>query len=731
MYCSKCGKQNNDFDKFCGYCGEPMKPSKKICPNCKKEIEESIKFCPYCGSKVSAEISVENNSNLNVSNTAPIENNTISKGKNLSNIIKNKKMVIGACLVLIALLIGIVVLQNTNFSKSRTVMIYMVGSNLESDSGLATNDLSYLDYKKISEHKTKVVMIAGGTASWQNNYVDVNKTSIYELKENGFEEVDSREITNMGSSANLSYFLNYVYDNYKSKAYDFIYWNHGGAVDGSEYDTFYNDNLKLTDMKQGFLDSPFKGNNKLEVLSFRTCLNSTIELANIYKDHAEYLVASEEVTRGSNVASALEFLNIVMPTDDAVEYGRKEIKNYQDTINTSCYTHFGGPKEENYCFDSTYSIVDLSKIDPIISSLDTFSKEVKQELKQNYNILSKLRSNTSQYAGDDVYYDMVDLYDLSEQLSAYSKNESTKLQQAIKDAVVYNWSTNDYSHGLSIYFPYNGEVFLPKYDEITPSKNYYQLVTSFNSMKKQATSDTFSTFSSKKIDTKNHKKESADVEIQLTNEQVKNFAKARYFVFVDNKDGYYNMLYRGNTVKLEDNKLKANVKGILLKIADKDYLKDNEWIRGYEKEVTDDYTDIIGMFTVKNHVYDSRMIYAEIRIDKEHPNGYIKDIYFNDGEKDKSNSDFSAFSPVSTSLKNYNYIESFSSAYKILDENGNYNEKWSEASNGIIKGKYFNTDQFTLVKEDFSSDYNYYVIVQIWDTANNTYFSNVVKIGAE
>lgn len=731
MYCGKCGKQSNNSSKFCGYCGEPFQIEKKYCAYCGKEVEASIKFCPYCGSKVlKDEQKVANNLKVNIPQI-PNNNTQIPIQTKLSSIVKNKKIIIGICSVLIFLLIGIAFCQHFNSPKTRTVMIYMVGSNLETDTGLATSDLSKLDYQKTSDHKLKILLMAGGTTAWKNNYIDVTKTSIYEFTEKGFVEVDSREISNMGSSSTLNYFLDYVYKNYKSTKYDFIYWNHGGAVDGSEYDDIYADNLKLIDMKNAFETSQFKGKNKIEVLSFRTCLNSTLEVANIYKEHAEYLVASEEITRGAPIASALEFLNNVLPTDNAIEYGKKQIRNYQDTITTICNENFGGTGKENFCLDSTYSIVDLSKIDPINSSLDKFSGDLNRSINGNYHNAARLRANTSQYGGESVEYDMIDLYDWSKNFASFSQNNARRLQQTIKDAVIYNWSTNSYSHGLSIYFPYNADIFLGQYEEISPSKNYNQFVTTFNTLKKQSSSNTFSNFSSEKMDVKKSTKESADVEIQLTDEQVKNFAKASYYVFADNKDGYYNVLYRGDTVKIEGNTLKADVKGKLLRIADKEYLEDSEWIRGYEKESTDSYTDIIGFLVVSNHIYDSHLVNVEIRIDKKHPNGYIKNIYYDKESSKDSVNNFSATSPVNVSLKDYQVIESFSSAYKILDENGNYNDNWPDTSNGIIKGHYFATDQFTLVKEDFSSEYDYYVIVQIWDTSNKSYFSNVVKVGAE
>ena len=317
MYCKKCGNKLPDNAKFCNKCGQQVnapikKEEKKIEP---PKLEQS-----------KPPVSNQNNTNTNIKTIKSIDIN---------------KILVGAIAVVV-LIIGLVVVSGTrisnplNMGKSRTIMIYMVGSNLESKSGLATRDLQDLDYNKINANNNKVVLIAGGTEAWRNNYISQNETSIYELKENGFVKVDSRSLNNMGASDNLLYFLNYVSNNYQSDKYNFIFWNHGGAVDGSEYDDLSHDNLKLKEMDNAFSKSKFKGNNKLETISFRTCLNGTIEVANIYKKYAKYLVASEEVTIGSKADSAIRFINEVSPSENGESFGRKQIDTYKEVVTNTC-----------------------------------------------------------------------------------------------------------------------------------------------------------------------------------------------------------------------------------------------------------------------------------------------------------------------------------------------------------------------------------------------------------
>ena len=127
----------------------------------------------------------------------------------------------------------------------------MVGSDLESKSGLASRDLLDIDYEKTSKNGTKVSLMAGGAKSWNNSFVNTLETSIYELQENGFQKVEARNLSNMGTAETLSYFLNFGFERYKRVKFDLIFWNHGGAVDGNEYDQLhFNDNLKIPELKE-------------------------------------------------------------------------------------------------------------------------------------------------------------------------------------------------------------------------------------------------------------------------------------------------------------------------------------------------------------------------------------------------------------------------------------------------------------------------------------------------
>ena len=295
-------------------------------------------------------------------------------------------------LLLLIIISGIIALSRNN---SRTILIYMVGADLESEMGLASKDLNGLDYSKIPNN-TNVILIAGGSPIWYNNYVNPNETSIYELQKTGFVKVQTKSISNMGSKDLLTSFINYGYENYKASRYSLIFWNHGGAIDGSEYDDLSGDHLSLLEMKEALSKTPFNSSNKLEFIGFRTCLNGTIEVANTFKDYANYLFASEEVTRGSTIGgSALDFLNNMTGSESTITLGKKFIEGYLQTIRDLCQQTAG----IDYCVNTTYSILDLQKTDSALDSLNEFYGSI--DLNKNFNEIYKIRANEEQFAENE------------------------------------------------------------------------------------------------------------------------------------------------------------------------------------------------------------------------------------------------------------------------------------------------------------------------------------------
>lgn len=650
--------------------------------------------------------------------------NEINKTQNKNGKITKIILILTIILLIMISLFLTYKILTKNKNRTRTIMIYMVGADLESKSGLASNDLDSINYDEMDNKNINVVLIAGGSKKWNNTYIDEDETSIYELTSTGFEKIKTQNVQNMGDDKVFSSFLNYVHDNYKTNEYDLIFWNHGGAIYGSQMDELSKDILSLNEMKKGLENSPFK-EKKLELIIFRTCLNGTLEVANILDDYSKYLVASEEITYGTAFTSVLNFINKIKTNDNSYDIGYKFIESYKEHIKT-----LKSKYSKNSNIYSTYSIVNLSKVKNLTNSLNDFISEI--NIEKNYNEISKIRSNLYQYAytqSDHSEYDMVDLYNLIENLQEYNPNKAKIVLKNIEDTIEYNWATNSNSRGLSIYFPYNAndkvkKMFLNIYKDFDKLDNYYSFINKFYNI--QIGNNKTYSFNDNNISISNNKNNiNADFTLELTDEQVKGFSKAKYIVFRDNKDGYYLPIYIGGKATLNKNKLVANIKDKQLKVMDKSDKDFNGYILTLiETENSDEYikynTNVIlqNFSDFNNYKMDNAQM--NLILNKNSNNILVNNVTLINNETLKPNT-------VSVDINKYNKIGFGSSKYKIFDSKGNFTVNWS--SNGIYEGYEIDVKNIDFKLQEFDNNYDYYCIFLIYDTNNKTYYSKLIKMG--
>ena len=631
---------------------------------------------------------------------------------------------------------------SANKNVTRTIMIYMVGSNLESESQLGTADLDAINYYKLDNDNVKVVLIAGGSNKWHNDYIDGSTTAIYELKSTGFEKVKDDGLQNMGTEKTLNTFLNYVYDNYKSDKYALIFWNHGGAIQGSEYDDKYNgDSISLTEMNDAFAASPFKNDNKLEFVLYRTCLNSTLEGASILKNYSEFLIASEEVTRGIYLYPVLGFINEIAYEDSTYDVGIKYIESYKKFVSNMKLLYDLNDLDADTIY-STYAIIDLSAIDDLVDSVNDFAADI--DVKSNFNEIARVRSNMLQYGEDEPAYDTIDLYNFVNNLKDLSPTKGQKVLDNVERAVLYNWATNDSSRGISIYMPYNGETvyrnyFVNMYSDFSELGDYKNFISTFTNSLNSGT--TTLSFAQNKSEVKDDKKSGKRFTLELTDEQKERYARARYLVFKKTDDGYFRIVYNGKEVDLDGNTLSATIEGKQLKaVVTEDGERFEELIPLRETDITDEFIkyeatvslekiewyDAEGPFgdTYKDFNFSIDLANVDIIYNKK--TGKITTGNYVLIEKNESDNDIKLPNTIIVDPNDYTDIMIASSSYKILDENGNYTEDWE--SNGTITGIEGSYDTFSLETEKFDDDSEYYAVFRIYDTNNNYYYSKLVKM---
>lgn len=676
------------------------------CDNCGMVLTNGQSVCPNCGRQffnINQQVNYQNNANNNELNN------------------KKKKNIIIGLLLVIVILLGITAIILLNDGKnnrlndgSRTIMLYMVGSNLESDSKIATYDLDSIKASDIDLDKVNILLYTGGTEKW-HNFVQNDENALYKFTDDGFEKIKSEDKKNMGDADTLKDFLDYGYENYNTEYYDLILYNHGGAIQGAIYDDFTKDNLSLEDFGEALDKSKFNEKNKLNTVLFRTCLNGTIEVATVFAPYAEYLVASEEVTNGGD-SSVLNFLNDIETDDDGVEYGKKFIDAYEEQIKELDPFGFGTMP--------MYSIIDLSKVDKVNKLLGEFIESI--DLQKNYANIVRIRSNLYQYgytSFDISDYDTVDLYTLVDKLSDYSDTSKDELLEAIDEAIVYNWSKQKDSHGLSIYFPYNANKviqssFLDVYKDINDENPYYNFIGQFNNL---STSKKVSSFASSDVTKNNHVMNDREFILQLNDDQKRDYASSIYIVFRKDEDGLFNPIYSSDNTEIsDDGTLRTNISNNLIKIVD---VSDSS--EGFMMLVERSKSGTKNLST--NAVLSN--------FSSDDPSEWkttASTVYIDDNEGDPKIASYvqiDSENGVSGNILNpddYTTATFVASSYNILDSNGNFTSEWD--NNGVVSGYELRIKNIKLKMSSLDDNEDYYCVFKIRDIYGNEYYSKLLNI---
>lgn len=362
---------------------------------------------------------------------------------------------------------------------SQTVMIYIIGSDLESEVGAATLDLEEIEMSGIDTTVHNVIVFTGGATKWQNG-MSADDHGIYRLEGNELVEVESMDRMNMTDAKTLTTFLDWTYENYKTDSYSLVLWDHGGGPNvGYGHDEFYSmDCLTLPEMSASLEASPFNGDNKLEWVSFDACLMASVEVAGIFEPYANYLIASQEAEPAyGHDYKYLEILNDEGVT--GLEVGQEVVDTYMDYYD-ELYT-----QAPSYTSDITISCLDLNKYDDVKASMESlFLVATDGMIQGDYARIVRGRVKTKSFGSytTSTSFDLVDLEGLSAGLITLYP-EAKELKDALDDFVVSNESNVEGANGVSIYYPYSNmeyaEYWMEEYDTLSASDNYTEFLRNF------------------------------------------------------------------------------------------------------------------------------------------------------------------------------------------------------------------------------------------------------------
>ena len=397
---------------------------------------------------------------------------------------------------------------------TRTIMIFLNGTDLESNSCFGTKNMLDLLRANIPDN-TKIYITTGGTNKWHMNdgdyYADYACNLLYpgkqiaELDENEKKEVNkyADELYNLYATDisrdvqiyevlkddnNINYlslretytdlyfldntyltdFIDYVTSSTSSEYYDLILWDHGNGIKGYGFDQIYDNDVKegKTDKRNdvGFTldklmasieNSDFiQDGKKFDFIGFDACQMATIEVADALHGYSDYLIFSEENEPGAGW-DYYEFMTAYSenPDMETTELATNIIDSYMDQ-----YKDNSG--------NITLALFDCSKMDDLDEALSDFAIALLGDIKDitGYEMVITTVGKEGDYGVKNGYDNncLLDIVKLCNNLSKEQgispalQNASINLKNSIiNNAIIYACGKDkEYVNcGLSINFP--------------------------------------------------------------------------------------------------------------------------------------------------------------------------------------------------------------------------------------------------------------------------------------
>lgn len=369
-------------------------------------------------------------------------------------------------------------------NQKTTVMVYIEGSNLESEDGAASLNIKQMMAARHSEYLNVVIQTGASDINYDNpstvptgNSVtnppvkDWTRVKRYQVLENDIIELEdigvgcsttediSTNCTEMGSSETLRNFVQVAGEEFPADRYILILWDHGGgSIDG--YGGAPAKSMDVNDIKTAlnaaalFKDKPF------EIIGFDACLMANAEFAYNLKNNAKYLVASEELEPGAGWDYNTLLSSIAMnPKLTGAEIGK--------TIADSFFTF---NKQEPML---TMSVIDLSQMDNLVKAIDSLAAKTLETFQDNKSAswiaFFNARNATDEFgvmAIENSFVNDIDIANFAAALDFYGNEKYTEhtdmLMKAVENTVTYNIASSMHqnSKGVSFWMPFHfeGEV---------------------------------------------------------------------------------------------------------------------------------------------------------------------------------------------------------------------------------------------------------------------------------
>ncbi len=345
-----------------------------------------------------------------------------------------------------------------------TLLVYVMGDNdLEP---FALDDLVEMTEVGSSD-QVNLVALADRHPDYDvegDPFGDFEGTRLFFVEPGELVDMTDEGELNVGAAETLAGFVEFGMSSFPADRYGVILWDHGAGWPGMGPDeTNGDDLLELAEIDAGLeagLDAV--GVDRLDLIGFDACLMASYDVAGAMHDHAEYMLASEELEPGHGWNYEVLQALIADPSLGPAELGTLIIDGFAEQA-----AAFGTSD------DITLSLLDLGGLPALQDELAGLAEQLAAEPARTAPLLARAQSDALKFgASPDPTVDShhVDLGQVVDTLAAdpVLAEAAIGVRSALDDVVVHRTSgpATASATGLSAYFPPYDALADPRYLEV-------------------------------------------------------------------------------------------------------------------------------------------------------------------------------------------------------------------------------------------------------------------------
>lgn len=442
-----------------------------------------------------------------------------------------------------------------------TLLIYMVGSDLESENGLASQDLQEMIGSYPDGRQVDVAVCAGGATLWHTDIGPAAPT-VYRLTASGLQQAEVLPAQSMTEAQTLSAFLEYAFAHCPAQSTALVLWNHGGGpmvgfgIDETDDDSV----MSCQTLQQALQNAPYQGENAFEWIGMDACLMGSLEVAALCRPFARYFIASEEVEMPCGWDYS--FLSALGNGQSTPELAHIILTDFYDSTVAAC----GG--NTKMMPSITLACYDLAAVEPFAQAFDALARRMDTSIDfGGFETFARSRAGMRAIGrfSAGLQTDLVDVGQLLSAMEKYYPQEAQTALAALDALVLETVTNNDRYCGLSLYFPYTDKAYYSSegkqlYQELSFSDSYRLFLDAFTRIWLKETAEQSRPLEAELGDT---------IQLVLDDKLVKTFQEASFLILADGKSSGYIRVHESPLARPEGNILSYDPEPLVPCITDR------------------------------------------------------------------------------------------------------------------------------------------------------------------